>query len=978
MPNIVPHLNDIMTAIYGEQVRGAIHDAISEINNEVDASTSEALKTTVDALVSSSASMSDDMYAYSSISSSSTENGYKLVGGAGLKTSNSSYKLVKYPVTAGNSIRIVVDDKFQFQSSVTVPSSGSNNNLVGQVYGSCSSVIKVPTGATYVILSTLASSNIAAVYNAASDIEKLQSNAICNYGTSTISLFNSCNDVTENSILFISVSGGSTTLADFAFDAAGWLMTFNIPNSSVGVFQIAYPLNTQTQEMCIRSYRSGEWRAWTPISRSITIDNTLNITGAAADAKAAGNVINKVKSEESKRIEETYPQLRTVVGEIDLIIGGGVAPGTGGNSTGANLARFSSAKILDAPLMVYMDSTEYQYDIWCYSGPGTGSATESPTDQQYTSEKVVVSNKEDNNYFKMGFKRIDGADMTSGASDPTSDEYKILNTLRLCYMTDTTLTKKGIPADGKAVNDLMQQKLVYDTSPTENSTNIVNSGGLFNALRDGLFPHKTIARGQDINDYKNMGVWAVSTASIAANVSNWPCIDATTGEPTSGTLLVITHREYNSGASFGFVQFAITARRIWYRRYVVSDWQEWRYLYTDADFDFVDGVNSQIDTYLSGNGNALVSNEWLKTIKYYGHLFIDGINETATPVIPSESLYEIQMTKRLGFNIIEGHLQKTADDNYVVMHGDSGKLGYELVKVSDGSFDADTAINSLTLLELQTNYKYRSSIAKYQTAVGSADEWLQACTIAGMIPLVKCPDDTALQLAKKYCGNNFILYNGSRSQHKGMMMYYQYNLGATVADAKTTIDTAVENYGLPLMIETYDIGPNAYTLEDLTEIVQYAHSKGVLFGTTNCYYSTTISRCIKSQKSGTDICCSGWEIPDFDTGNLVNAIGDTTFSDFVTNGTVTGGNLVLQNTNTVSISAQNNVQLGKGVLKVRYTGKIDIEMGKYWQFGQTYTGDGKQEIVFSTYFLNESPTFTLKAKENNTTIISIVYKASKC
>lgn len=38
MANITPYLNKIMSAVYGEEVRGSIHDAIQAINNVVDSS----------------------------------------------------------------------------------------------------------------------------------------------------------------------------------------------------------------------------------------------------------------------------------------------------------------------------------------------------------------------------------------------------------------------------------------------------------------------------------------------------------------------------------------------------------------------------------------------------------------------------------------------------------------------------------------------------------------------------------------------------------------------------------------------------------------------------------------------------------------------------------------------------------------------------------------------------------------------------
>ena len=59
----------------------------------------------------------------------STASGWRLNESNGLCSSDSNYKLVKYTVTAGDIVKVVSDDRFQFQTVACVPSSGTSNRV---------------------------------------------------------------------------------------------------------------------------------------------------------------------------------------------------------------------------------------------------------------------------------------------------------------------------------------------------------------------------------------------------------------------------------------------------------------------------------------------------------------------------------------------------------------------------------------------------------------------------------------------------------------------------------------------------------------------------------------------------------------------------------------------------------------------------------------------------------------------------------
>ena len=116
-----------------------------------------------DEMLSVTGHFGDDSYSYKKQTASATSNNYRLNENDGLCSSNSTYKIVKYAVTPGTLLRIVSDDRFQFQSIASVPSSGTSNRI-GLTYGAGTYYLVVPTGATYLIVSTLKTGSAAAVY----------------------------------------------------------------------------------------------------------------------------------------------------------------------------------------------------------------------------------------------------------------------------------------------------------------------------------------------------------------------------------------------------------------------------------------------------------------------------------------------------------------------------------------------------------------------------------------------------------------------------------------------------------------------------------------------------------------------------------------------------------------------------------------------------------------------------------------------
>lgn len=101
--------------------------------------------------------------------------GWRLNPSDGLCSQNSNYQMAKYAVTSGTLLLVESDDRFQFQNSASVPSSGTPNRI-GLTYGVGNYYVIVPDGASYLIVSTLSSGNQARVYFASSKQEQILEN----------------------------------------------------------------------------------------------------------------------------------------------------------------------------------------------------------------------------------------------------------------------------------------------------------------------------------------------------------------------------------------------------------------------------------------------------------------------------------------------------------------------------------------------------------------------------------------------------------------------------------------------------------------------------------------------------------------------------------------------------------------------------------------------------------------------------------
>ena len=126
---------------------------------------------------------------------------------------------------------------------------------------------------------------------------------------------------------------------------------------------------------------------------------------------------------------------------------------------------------------------------------------------------------------------------------------------------------------------------------------------------------------------------------------------------------------------------------------------------------------------------------------------------------------------------------------------------------------------------------------------------------------------------------------------------------------------------------------------------------------------------------GFDFSASGWDINEIDNGNLCNLTADLRFDDFRTDGTEREAVLCLDAGQSVAPGVELPSEfLSGGSLHVRFEGKIRVEMGDY--IHTEFASDGERSMWWSSYFIEQAPTFRITAGEP-TRIINMTYKASK-
>lgn len=359
---------------------------------------------------------------------------------------------------------------------------------------------------------------------------------------------------------------------------------------------------------------------------------------------------------------------------------------------------------------------------------------------------------------------------------------------------------------------------------------------------------------------------------------------------------------------------------------------------------------------------------------YYDHLFIDKINKGVANdaiIIPSESIYSVAISKRLGFDMLELNVNYTSDGAFLVFHGDGGKFGPQFEHI-DGITDISAvAVNSVTLEWVKSNVRYKSKYPKYRTAPSTLEEMLHECKRNGIVPFVQRKDTNAtgtwvssITSANRIMGiDNYVSYGGGSSRSTSAPICYfgsESSLEAILA--------VCNKYGAPFIYAINNV--TRFSDDELKNIVDTLHKKGYFVGFAGSYQNEPLNQ--KLLNMGFDVSASGWNVPIFTDSNIMCA---DSFDQFTHNGTVSDSELTLGAGNTISIAHSGSVPfLSVGLLQIRFIGKLNIKMGDY--INNEFVSDGDSAMTLTTYYMEKAPVFNITAVEG-AVIKEILFKASK-
>ena len=364
----------------------------------------------------------------------------------------------------------------------------------------------------------------------------------------------------------------------------------------------------------------------------------------------------------------------------------------------------------------------------------------------------------------------------------------------------------------------------------------------------------------------------------------------------------------------------------------------------------------------------------LNIFKGYKYCYHFNANRLGTAEVPLNSMLDIDFAHRLGFKAYEINARETATPGvYVCMHGNSGKIGAELV-ARDGTDISDISINTVTAQTFLEDYVYNTTIPELQTHVTFLDEAIAKCRQYGMFPMISWPGYQGIRDIPKWAGNDFavIIYDQyylGRTAFKGA-----FNLYKTLSDAD--FEELLASTEKPFIFSLTSTEVSSMTKAQKLARIQACHQNNSIIGAAGVYQ--TASQNMELFKLGIDYLASGWEVEDFTDGNLASVISGSDFSAFTHDGTASAGTLSLADEGELSFTPASgaDVYLAKASLKIRFSGTLVFNFGEYID-DESITSDGSEDIILTTAFYKDNPGFSVTA-DGAVSVFDCVYDVSAC
>ena len=358
---------------------------------------------------------------------------------------------------------------------------------------------------------------------------------------------------------------------------------------------------------------------------------------------------------------------------------------------------------------------------------------------------------------------------------------------------------------------------------------------------------------------------------------------------------------------------------------------------------------------------------------YWAHFFLNTVND-ADIYVPSQSLYDIQISKRMGFDVIEANVHTLSDGTAICLHGDNFKFGVEF-ESADGVTDVqNTVIASVDYEWVKTYVRYKAKFPKLRVCPPTLEEFLLECKKYRMIPYMNFRDPSHIELADKIMGlENYVLYGdgGAARRYSNAMVASWGNF-----TTKQQIVDWVKKVGNPCMVGC--MHPENFTAEEWVDIIETVHQMGAVIAWSE--YNSP-SDWLKLIDYGMDMTGATYGLNPTEHGNLQNFSSALGFSDYtVVNGTESPGQLTMQNGGTVTLA--NTIGSAKFLtgmwLDVTFIGSISVSMGRFITHANCQSTSTKSKTIrLSTYFMNAIPNFEVKALSAGTIIENIDCKVSE-
>ena len=362
---------------------------------------------------------------------------------------------------------------------------------------------------------------------------------------------------------------------------------------------------------------------------------------------------------------------------------------------------------------------------------------------------------------------------------------------------------------------------------------------------------------------------------------------------------------------------------------------------------------------------------------FYAHfapanIIRDGYNRKS---IPSESLDEIRMAARLGFDFVEANIHVTSDNEFVCFHGEAGDVfGSEFIDLNGG--DTSSMVVAQTSMDYIRQYiRYNSDIPKYQVAPPTLDEFIQCCKENNIGLFVGTNMQAAIQKCIDVLNDRLIVYGppaNIRTFFKGHL--YFWNNRST--DTAESLLATVREYGKPAICA---VGPTSLEAlknnNELETLVASLHADGFFYGGA-AVYQTEKETQEDFIRLGADCLGSGHQVNEFEANlKVVDLDGDA--SDFnLGNATISDNVITMAAGDIITFGPTQELSLGKCWLSVKFNGQVSINFGSVTT-RSGLVGDGVSETILSDFLLHKSALVRIVA-ETATVITGLVYKVSVC